>query len=49
MTELANEIGVSRESLYRSLSEDGNPSFAAMLKILRSFGIRLEAKPLELA
>jgi probable addiction module antidote protein len=45
MTELAREIGVSRETLYRSLSEDGNPAFSTVLKIFRSFGLRLEVKP----
>jgi probable addiction module antidote protein len=45
MTELAKEIGVSRESLYKSLSEDGNPAFSTVLKIFRSFGLRLEVKP----
>ena len=49
MTDLARETGLSRESLYRALSEDGNPSFATVLKILQTFGVRLEAKPLEMA
>lgn len=47
MTELARETGLSRESLYRALSEEGNPSFSTVLKILQTFGIRLEAKPTE--
>ena len=49
MTDLARETGLSRESLYRALSEDGNPSFGTVLKILQIFGVRLEAKPLETA
>jgi probable addiction module antidote protein len=49
MTELARETGLSRESLYRALSEEGNPSFGTVLKILQTFGIRLEAKPTETA
>jgi probable addiction module antidote protein len=49
MTELARETGLSRESLYRALSEEGNPSFSTVLKILQTFGIRLEAKPMETA
>jgi probable addiction module antidote protein len=47
MTELARETGLSRESLYRALSENGNPSFSTVLKILQRFGLRLEAKPME--
>lgn len=49
MTELARETGLSRESLYRALSQDGNPSFATVLKILQTFGVRLEAKTAEMA
>ena len=30
MTQLANETGLGRESLYKALSGDGNPSFATI-------------------
>lgn len=46
MTDVAVEAGVSRESLYRSLSADGNPGFATVLKVMRALGIGLSAKPL---
>src|SRR5690606_39601057 len=36
MTEVARESGLSRESLYRALSEGGNPEFATVLKVLRA-------------
>jgi probable addiction module antidote protein len=45
MTDLSRETGLSRESLYRGLSEDGNPAFSTVLKVLHAFGVRLEAKP----
>ena len=45
MTDLARETGLSRESLYRSLSEDGNPAFSTVLKVLHALGVHLEAKP----
>ncbi|MBZ8144000.1 putative addiction module antidote protein, partial [Rubrivivax gelatinosus] len=32
MSQVAQEAGLSRESLYRALSEGGNPSFATVLK-----------------
>lgn len=38
MTQLAKEIGVSRESLYKSLRQDGNPSFRTMWKLIRQLG-----------
>ena len=43
MTRVAKETGLSRESLYRALSEDGNPSFATILKVARAVGVRLHA------
>lgn len=33
MSQVAKEAGLSRESLYRALSEGGNPSFATVLKV----------------
>ena len=44
MTQVAREAGLSRESLYRALSEDGNPSFATILKVARALGLRLHAE-----
>ena len=44
MTQVAKDAGLSRESLYRALSEDGNPSFATVLKVARALGVKLHAK-----
>ena len=46
MMMIANELGLSRESLYRSLSSNGNPSFATILKVLDILGytIKIEQK-----
>jgi probable addiction module antidote protein len=46
MSEVAREAGVSRESLYRALSADGNPEFATVLKVMRALGLQLLAAPL---
>jgi probable addiction module antidote protein len=43
MTQVAREAGLSRESLYKALSENGNPSFATILKVARALGVRLHA------
>lgn len=43
MSQVAKEAGLSRESLYRALSVDGNPSFATVLKVARALGIKLHA------
>ncbi len=42
MTELAREVGLSRQSLYRSLSGDGHPEFATVLKVLAAVGVTLK-------
>lgn len=41
MTSVSRETGLGRESLYKSLSENGNPEFATVYKVIRSFGLRL--------
>ena len=43
MTQVAKNAGLSRESLYRALSTDGNPSFATVLKVARALGVKLHA------
>ena len=45
MAKVAREAGLSRESLYRSLSQDGNPSLATFLKVAKALGVRLHVEP----
>jgi probable addiction module antidote protein len=45
MTQVAQDAGLSRESLYRALSADGSPSFATVLKVARALGVRFHAEP----
>ena len=40
---VAQDTGLGRESLYKSLSSNGNPEFATVLKVVRSLGLRLQA------
>ena len=40
MSRLARDIGMSREGLYKALSEDGNPTFATVMRITRALGLR---------
>lgn len=46
MTQLAKQTGLSRESLYKSLSVNGNPSYATISRILEALGARLSVEPL---
>jgi len=43
MSSVARESGLSRESLYKALSENGNPSLSTVLKVARALGLRLHA------
>jgi probable addiction module antidote protein len=47
MSEIARESGLSRESLYRALSPEGNPEFNTILRVIRSLGLRLSTTPIE--
>lgn len=41
MSRIARESGISREGLYKALSEEGNPSFATVAKIARALGLKI--------
>lgn len=41
MSQLAREAGMSRESLYRALSKDGNPQLSTVMKVLDALGLKL--------
>lgn len=43
MTKISLDTGLGRESLYKSLSPNGNPEFATVLKVLQSLGLTLHA------
>jgi len=45
MSQVARDAGLSRESLYKALSEDGNPSFATVLKVAKALGVKFHAQP----
>lgn len=41
MTQIAKDAGLSRESLYRALGDNGNPEFSTVLKVAKALGLRL--------
>ncbi|RMG55918.1 MAG: putative addiction module antidote protein [Gammaproteobacteria bacterium] len=45
MSELARRTGLSREGLYKALSENGNPSLATVLKVLKALGLEIRLVP----
>jgi probable addiction module antidote protein len=42
---VATEAGLSRESLYRSLSPKGNPTLKTLVAVLKPMGLRLSVVP----
>lgn len=44
MQKVADETGLQRQGLYKSLSEDGNPSFETVLKVMNAIGVELRPK-----
>ena len=44
MSQLAKEVGMSREGLYKALSGQGNPTFMTIIKIVNSLGLKLQFK-----
>jgi probable addiction module antidote protein len=49
MAELAAKAGLSRESLYRALSEDGNPRLDTLMKVLGALGVKITLAPQDAA
>ena len=43
MSGLAADIGVKRQQLYRTLSEDGNPTLETLTRVIDALGYRLAA------
>ena len=45
MSQIASETGLSREQLYRSFSETGNPTLKTTIAVMKALGIALTATP----
>jgi probable addiction module antidote protein len=43
MSQVAQDTGLSRESLYKALSGDRSPSFDTILKVVEALGLKLHA------
>ena len=44
MTQVARNAGLSRESLYKSLSGERSPGFDTILKVIEALGLKLHAE-----
>jgi probable addiction module antidote protein len=45
MSKVADDASLGRESLYKSLSQGGNPSFATVLKVMDILGYKMQILP----
>lgn len=43
MTRVAEDAGLGRESLYKALSENGNPGLSTVLQVMKALGLRFHA------
>jgi len=43
MSQIAKDTGLGRESLYKTFNADAKPRFETIIKVLNSFGVRLQA------
>ena len=48
MSGLARQVGMSRAGLYKTLSPNGNPSFATIMRLTRALGMKVVIRPLPL-
>jgi probable addiction module antidote protein len=50
MTDIAAKMGISRQGLYKTLSENDNPEFATIQKLITALGLQMSiitpAKPM---
>ena len=45
MMQLAKDTGLTREGLYKSLSEQGNPSLSTVMKVMHALGLQMNIGP----
>lgn len=45
MSQIAKETGLSREQLYRSFSDEGNPTLKTTIAVMKALGMTLTTRP----
>src|SRR5271168_4066575 len=40
MSQIAKKAGLSRESLYKALSTEGNPEFGTIIRVMHALGLK---------
>lgn len=47
MSQVARDAGLSREGLYKALSDDRSPNFDTILKVIAALGLKLHAEAVQ--
>jgi probable addiction module antidote protein len=47
MSKVAQDAGIQRESLYRALSDDGNPTLETLTAVLSAVGLKISIATVE--
>jgi probable addiction module antidote protein len=45
ISSVAREAGVTREALYKALSEKGDPRLSTLIGVMKALGLKLAAEP----
>jgi probable addiction module antidote protein len=45
MTSVARDAGITREALYKSLSEKGDPKLSTLIGVMKALGLRMTIAP----
>ena len=45
MTEVARAAGVTRDTLYKALSKDGDPRLSTLLGVTKALGLKIHVAP----
>lgn len=46
MSAIAKESGLTRETIYRAFSKDGNPTLSTLSAVVKALGFQLSIKPI---
>ena len=49
MMQLARDTGLTREGLYKALGEQGNPSFATVMKVMGALKLHFTVQPVNVS
>ncbi len=46
MTQVAKDAGVTREALYKALSQDGDPRLSTLMGVIKALNMKIDIRPI---